>query len=110
MQKTVKDIVTLANDGTIGDTVALLGGRFVSWVIARELEGLVDRVIISDTDPWVEKITVENLRSQIKTDLIRGLSNDQDASGRADTTIICSTIPAISSKISRDIKNSIALV
>lgn len=45
-----------------GSSVALLGGRFISWVIAKELDKQVDEIIISDVDPWIQNVTVDNLR------------------------------------------------
>ena len=53
-----------------GASVALLGGRFTSWAIAKELDGVVDEIIISDVDPWVEKVTVETLREGLKSDIV----------------------------------------
>lgn len=110
VDKTVSDIARMADEGEIGGSVALLGGRFVSWVIARALEGKVDRITISDTDPWVEKVTTENLRSAIKTDLVRAGSDDAGAYNNSETTIVCSTIPAVVNKISRNLKGAITLV
>lgn len=110
VQKTVSDITKMADDGMIGDSVALLGGRSVSWAIARELDGKVDQVIVSDADPWVEKATVGNLRYQLKTDVIQAHANDREASAHADTTIISSTIPALVKKMSSHLQNVVTLV
>lgn len=110
VNKTVSDIKRMAEEGSIGESVALLGGRFVSWVIARELDRYTDRITISDTDPWVEKITVENLRSELDSDIYQGNSGDEDAYQNSDTTIVCTTIPSVSDKISRNLKKSITLV
>ncbi len=110
VERTVCDIIAMAREGNLGDTVALLGGRFVSWVLARDLEGKVDRIIISDTDPWVEKITLENLRPAMKTELVAGGSNDRKVSEKADTSIICSTLPAICRKISRQVHNPVTFI
>ena len=110
VEKTVKDVATMAMGGFLGDTVALLGGRFVSWVLAKELEGYVDTVIISDTDPWVEKVTVENLSAAVRTDIVRGNSDDKEAARRADASVVCSTIPSICKKISRSVKNPVVFI
>lgn len=110
VEKTVADIARMANEGSIGENVALLGGRFVSWAIAQALEGKVDKITISDTDPWVEKVTAENLRSAIKTDLVPAGSDDEAAYKSSDTTIVCTTIPALAKKISGTCKGSITLV
>ncbi len=110
VKKTVSDIVKMANEGNIGDNVALLGGRFVSWVLARELDGIVDQFTISDIDPWVEKVTADNLRSELKTDVLMANSNDREASNNSDTTIICSTIPALVEKMSGANKEAITFI
>ena len=110
VEKTASDIARMADDGKIGGNIALLGGRFVSWAIAQALEGKVDKITISDTDPWVEKVTTENLRSAIKTDLVPAGSDDEAAHKSSDTTIVCTTIPALARKISGKCKGAITLV
>ena len=110
VKNTVSGIVEMANQGIIGDSVALLGGRFVSWVIAKELDGMVDRFIISDSDSWVEKVTADNLRSELKSEIVQADSNDKMASGCSKTTIICSTIPSISEKMAKGLKDPIKFV
>jgi hypothetical protein len=69
----------MALDGQIGDTVALLGGRFVSWAIAIKLDGVVDNIIISDIDPWVEHVTIDNPRSELQSDKIPANSSNSYA-------------------------------
>lgn len=108
--KTVSNIVNMADEGMIGEKVALLGGRFVSWALAKALDGRVGEITISDADPWVEKVTTENLRYELGGNIVRGHSNDAAASANSDTTIICSTIPGIARKISRNLENAITLV
>ncbi len=110
VENTVEDIVKMAENGQIKDSVALFGGRFVSWAVAKELDGLVDQIIISDTDPWVEKVTVNNLRSELKTDIIPANSNDKDAYDNAQSSIITSTIPGLARKLSKNLPGSITLV
>lgn len=110
IKRTVDDIVAMAGEGMSGDSVALLGGRFISWALARELDGLVDRIIITDTDPWVEKVTIENLRPVIKTEIIAGGSDDRSASGDAGMSVICSTIPEISRKIAAQVRKPVTFV
>jgi hypothetical protein len=110
VNKTVHDIRKMADEGLIGDNIALLGGRFVSWVIAKELDNYVDRITISDIDPWVEGVTVENLQSELKSNICRGNSDDQASYRDSKTTIVCTTIPSISNKISDKLDNCITLV
>ncbi|MCK9152538.1 5,10-methenyltetrahydromethanopterin hydrogenase cofactor biosynthesis protein HmdC [Methanobacterium alcaliphilum] len=107
---TVSDIAQMTKDGEIKETVALFGGRFVSWAMAKELDGMVDQIIISDLDPWVEKVTVNNLRSELKTDIIRGNSDDKGSYDLADTSIITSTIPNLARKLSKNLPGAISLV
>lgn len=94
--RTIEDISQMADDGAFKDTVVLLGGRFVAWAAAKALSGKVDRIIISDTDPWVEQITVENLQHVVNSEICAGKSDDAGADG---SRIICTTIPEISRKI-----------
>lgn len=110
VRKTVSDIVNMAGEGMIGDRVALLGGRYVSWAIARALDGMIDQVIVSDADPWVERVTVENLRSHLKADVIAACSNDREASLCSDTTIVSSTVPALVKKMAERLPDPIVLV
>lgn len=110
IQKSVNDIKRMASEGLLGDKVAILGARFLSWVLSKELEDYVDEIIISDTDRWVEKVTLDNLKSQLKVDLQGANGDDKIAYEYADTTIISSTIPSIVNKISRNFKGSISFV
>lgn len=93
-----------------GASVALLGGRFTSWAIAKELDGAVDEIIISDVDPWVEKVTVETLREGLKSDIVGANGNDQEASQRAANTIITSTFPDIAGMMAKKIPEAITLI
>ena len=104
--KNVKEVA----DTLKGESVSLLGGRFVSWVIAKELDGLVDEIIISDMDPWVEKATVQNLREELNSNIIGAGSNDQRAAQSSKSSIITSTVPQIVNKISKKIPGSVKLI
>jgi len=106
IDKSAKNIV---ND-LKGDSVSLLGGRFVSWVIAKELDGLVDEIIISDMDPWVEKVTVQNLSEELNTNVNGAGSNDKYAAENSKNSIITSTVPQIADKISKKIPGTIKLI
>jgi len=100
----------MALDGQIGDTVALLGGRFVSWAIAKKLDGVVDSIIISDVDPWIEHVTIDNLRSELHTEISPAKSSDTYAHEHADTSIICSTMPELVRKMSWKCGDAITLI
>ena len=92
-----------------GSSVALLGGRFISWVIAKELDKQVDEIIISDVDPWIQNVTVDNLQEELDATIIKG-DGDVNSSEKSDDTIITSTIPNISNKILNKVPDAINLV
>lgn len=110
VRKTVADLVSMAQQGYLGEKVAMMGGRFVSWVIAHELDGLVDEIIISDCDPWIERVTIDNLSTVTKTTIQAAGSDDLRAYDAAESTIITTTIPAIAGKLSRTYDQAITLV
>lgn len=93
-----------------GDSISLLGGRFVSWVVAKELDRSVDEIIISDMDPWVEKVTVQNLSEELGSNVIAAGSNDKHAAKSSKSSVITSTVPQIADKISRNIPDAIKLI
>ena len=85
LKHTLDDIVALAD----GNTIALHGGRFISWVIANELDKYVDEIIISDVDEWVLKNSVTKtpkIKRKIRI-IIRALSRtNSPCSGSASNT------------------------
>lgn len=89
--------------------MALLGGRFLSWVIANELDKQVDEIIISDADPWVQRMTVENLQDALDATIIPG-DGDVNSAKQADSSIISSTVPGISNKILNKVPNAFNIV
>ncbi|OPY20165.1 MAG: Fibrillarin-like archaeal protein [Methanobacterium sp. PtaU1.Bin097] len=106
VEKTVKDIPEVIN----GESVALLGGRFISWVVAKEIDSIVDEIIISDADPWVEKATVDNLRGVLNSEVKAAGSDDKKAVLNSKNSIITSTVPYVVRKISRNINGAVALI
>jgi len=106
VDKTVEDIPYLVN----GNNVALLGGRFVSWALAKELDCIMDEIVISDIDPWVEKVTVQNLQEELNTNVIGAGCNDKNAAKYCEDVVITTTVPQIADKISKNIHGSIKLV
>jgi len=103
IDNTLNDIVSKIDKGSI----ALLGGRFLSWIIAKELDKTVDEIIISDVNPWIEKITVENLQENLNSTIIPGKSDDKKVYESSEKTIITSTVPDILNKISKFIPSAI---
>jgi Uncharacterized protein conserved in archaea len=98
------------HESLTGNSAALIGGRFVSWALARELNNDVDEIIISDKDPWVEKVTVDILSEELEPNIIGASSDDVQASRNADHTIITSTIPGLVKKISGKLEGTITLI
>ncbi len=107
---TVSEIRSKAEVGEIEGTVSLFGGRFVSWAMANALDGLVDDIIISDADSWVENVTVDNLTSALKTSVHGANGDDKVAYNDSDVTIITSTIPGLNRKLSNLFRVAITLV
>ena len=99
------DIVNLAQ----GNTIALHGGRFISWVIANELDKNVDEIIIADTDPWVQSITVDNLQDELNATIITA-KDDVSASKEADFSIVSSTMIPIKNNILKKVPNALPIV
>jgi len=106
VQKTIQSI----HESLTGSSTALIGGRFVSWALARELNKDMDEIIISDKDPWVEKVTVDILNEELLSNVIGASSDDKLASRTADHTIITSTIPGLVRRISGKLDGSITLI
>lgn len=106
LQKNMNDI----NNEVNGDSVALLGGRFVSWLIAKELDKKgIEEIIISDTDSWVENTTVNNLQEELNATVIKGNGNDKESAKTAKDTIITTTVKGISDNIKRNLPDAIDL-
>ena len=82
LKHSLDDIVNL----TQGKTIALHGGRFISCVIANELDKHVDEIIIADTDHWVQDITVNNLQDELNVTIIPA-KDDVSISKEADFSI-----------------------
>lgn len=106
VERTIQGI----HESLTGNSTALLGGRFVSWALAKELNNDMDEIIISDADPWVEKVTVDILSEELQPNIIGASSDDAKASRNADHTIITSTIPKLVKTISKKLEGSITLV
>ncbi len=110
VKNTVNDLVLMAKEGDLGKCITLCGGRFVSWAIANELSSYMEQIIISDIDPWVEKVTVDNLSNALNTEVTAAGSDDEAAHGMSDSTIICTTVPKLAKKISGMNTGSIELI
>ncbi|AXV36897.1 MAG: 5,10-methenyltetrahydromethanopterin hydrogenase cofactor biosynthesis protein HmdC [Methanobacterium sp. BRmetb2] len=106
IERNTRDVVDILE----GSSVSLLGGRFVSWALAKELDGYVDEIIISDIDPWVEKATINNLQEELNSNVIGAGSNDKKAFENSNMAVITSTVPQIVNKISKNLDAAIRLI
>ena len=105
LKHTLADIVNLAE----GNTVALHGGRFISWVIANELDKFADEIIISDVDEWVLKNTVDNLQDALNATVI-GEKDDKTAAKNADFSIASSTMIPVKENVLKKVPNALTIV
>jgi len=87
----------------------LHGGRFISWVIAKELDSQVDEIIISDIDDWVLKNTVDNLQDELNATIIAE-SDDKAASSAADFSIASSTMIPVKENVLKKVPNALTIV
>lgn len=93
------------------DSISIHGGRFTSWSIAKELDSKgVEEIIITDVDPMVEEITVNNLQEELNATIIRGNQDDTDSAKKAKQSVIATTIPNITRLINKKIPNAINIL
>ena len=94
-----------------GDSVSLHGGRFVSWIVAKELDSKgIDEIIITDSNPWVEKVSVNNLQEELNATIIQGHADDKSVGNIANESIITTTIPQIHNIIKSKIPHAINII
>lgn len=105
LKHNLNEIVALAD----GNTISLHGARFISWVIAKELDKYVDEIIISDIDNWVLRNTVDNLQEALNATIIAE-KDDKIASKNADCSIVSSTMISVRNNVLRKIPNALTIV
>ena len=105
LKHTLNDIVNL----TEGNTVSLHGGRFISWVLAKELDKQVDEIIISDVDKWVLDNTINNLQDELNATIIAE-SDDKVAASQSDFSIASTTMIPIKDNILKKVPNALTIV
>ena len=105
LKHTLNDIVNL----TEGNTVSLHGGRFISWVLAKELDKQVDEIIISDVDKWVLYNTINNLQDELNATIIAE-SDDKVAASQSDFSIASTTMIPIKDNILKKVPNALTIV
>ena len=94
-----------------GDSVSLHGGRFVSWIVAKELDRKgIDEIIITDSNQWVEKVSVNNLQEELNATIIQGHADDKSVGNIANESIITTTIPQIHNIIKSKIPHAINII
>ena len=107
LPKTLEEIADSIN----GNSVSLHGGRFVSWLVAKELDKKgVEEIIITDSNPWVEKVSVENLQEELNATIIQGHADDKNAGHIAKESIVTTTIPQIHNAIKSKIPHAINII
>ena len=107
LPKSLDDVANSVN----GSTVSLHGGRFVSWLLAKELDQKgIDEIIITDSNPWVEEVTVNNLQDELNATVIRGHQDDSSSGTIAKESVITTTIPQINNIIQKKIPHAISLL
>ena len=92
-----------------GNSIALHGARFISWVLAKELDKHVDEIIIADIDPWVQSITVNNLQDELNATIIPA-KDDISASNDADFSIMSSTMHSVKENILSKVPNAFSII
>ena len=105
LKHTLDEIVNMAE----GKTIALHGGRFISWVLAEKLSKQVDEIIIADVDKWVLDNTVDNLQNCLDVTII-GESDDKTAASQADFSIASSTMIPVKENVLRKVPNALTIV
>lgn len=106
----IKDDVEGIASKVNGSNVGLLGGRFVSWALAQELDKQgIDEITISDIDPWIEKVSVDNLQSCLNANILPAHGNDKAMAEKVDTSIITSTMRPIHDAMLRSVPDAITL-
>ena len=105
LKHTLDDIVNMCD----GKTVSLHGGRFISWVIANELDRHVDEIIISDVDKWVLDNTVNNLQDTLNATVIAE-ADDKIANKNADFSIASSTMIPVRDSIVKKVPDVLTIV
>ena len=105
LKHTLDEIVNLAE----GNTIALHGGRFISWVLANELDKHVDEIIISDVDKWVLDNTVANLQDALNATII-GETDDKKAADSADFSIASSTMVPVKENVLKKVPNALTII
>jgi 5,10-methenyltetrahydromethanopterin hydrogenase cofactor biosynthesis protein HmdC len=105
LKHTLDEIVNMAE----GKTIALHGGRFISWVLAEKLSKQVDEIIIADVDKWVLDNTVDNLQNCLDVTII-GERDDKTAASQADFSIASSTMIPVKENVLRKVPNALTIV
>lgn len=77
--------------------------------MANELDKNVDEIIISDVDPWVQNISVNNLQEALNATIIPA-QDDISAAKEADFSIASSTMIPVKNNILKKVPNALTIV
>ncbi len=83
-----------------GDTIALLGGRFPAWGLAKALDEVgVSEILISDPDAWVERVAVRLLNEELDATVHGMGGDDRRAVEEADEALVTAVLPRVARRI-----------
>ncbi|SNR90312.1 5,10-methenyltetrahydromethanopterin hydrogenase cofactor biosynthesis protein HmdC [Desulfurobacterium atlanticum] len=96
-EMTVDELADRIKDKKI-KSLGIIGGRFISWVIAEKVARFVDSIYISDKNQDVEKFTVEHLKKLFSVKIERCYGDDKLCVNRSQLTVLASFIPSLIKK------------
>ncbi len=105
LKHTLDEIVNL----TDGNTLSLHGGRFISRVIAKDLDKNVDEIIIADTDHWVQNVSLNNLQEELNATIVPD-KDDVPALKVFDFSIASSTMIPVKNNILKKVPKALIIV
>ncbi len=94
LRKTFEDFIREIKKRKV-ETLGILGGRFICWKIAEEIYPFVKKILISDKDTEIEKITVKHLKN-VFGEKIEGCNGDDKLCAKhSQLTVLASFIPSL---------------
>ncbi len=95
LESEVRSVEEIARE-VEGETVALLGGRFPAWGLAKALDEVgVSEILISDPDAWVERVTVRLLNEELDATVHGMMGDDKRAVEEADEALVTAVMPGV---------------
>ncbi len=96
---TISELVQIVKEKKV-KRLGLIGGRFVAWGIAKALEGVVEEVVISDKDPYIERVSKMILGQNLNIKISTAGGDDERVAKECDLTVLASFIPSLIKKFS----------